>query len=366
MAVSAAAGPPGTVPASAGRSAATASTVPAEPIASGVCGKQPLPRPFDTILAASLNQTGKEVADALGKPANHAKADHADIKDDPKEIATPEAAQALAVALSGLAACGSGARNAPSATPDGASGDRRSLPLPIGATTARRRSPAAVESTHGGSRDVSTHPARARAETGEANDRDDRAGHPVTDVADGAGVTIVPTEGGASVVGLGDPGAGAGPLAAARSADLAITHHLDLARDTDWLNQLAHDIAHGADVNGHLRFTLAPEHLGRMTVELASAADGTAIRLTTETRQAHRIVAEAQPRLVAEARAQGLRVSDTQVDLDRPPQGDRNQRFGNQNSGGGGQPRPRHRWDGPDASALPAAARASGDDELYA
>ncbi|MDB5688235.1 MAG: hypothetical protein JWL91_111 [Sphingomonas bacterium] len=120
------------------------------------------------------------------------------------------------------------------------------------------------------------------------------------------------------------PTAVSGPtdmIALALPGDTAIEHHLDLARDHVWLDQLAQDIARSADTNGRLRFALAPEHLGRMTVDLAAGADGTAVRLTTETEEARRIVSQAQPRLIAEAQAQGLRITETQVSLDQRPGG---------------------------------------------
>jgi flagellar hook-length control protein FliK len=113
----------------------------------------------------------------------------------------------------------------------------------------------------------------------------------------------------------------AGALASALPPDATITHHLDIAQDHVWLDQLAQDISRSADPNGRLRFALAPEHLGRMTVDLTAGADGTAVRLTTESEQARRIVSDAQPRLVAEAQAQGLRITETQVALDQRPGG---------------------------------------------
>ena len=155
----------------------------------------------------------------------------------------------------------------------------------------------------------------------------------------------------------------------ANPADTAITNQLDLAKDGAWLNQLAHDIARSADASGHLRFSLAPEHLGRLDVALSQAADGTSVRLTAETREAHRIVADAQPRLVAEARAQGLRISDTSVDLGGSGGGSTQpQAFGNQNARGEGQPRQSGWWPSTDASApTPEATPAvSGEDDLYA
>lgn len=102
-----------------------------------------------------------------------------------------------------------------------------------------------------------------------------------------------------------------------------IDRHLDLARDTQWLDRLARDISRAADHQGHLKFQLNPEHLGALTVEIANSAAGTAIRMSADTDQARQIIADAQPRLIAEVRAQGLRVAESHVDLN------------NQQSGGG-------------------------------
>jgi len=94
-----------------------------------------------------------------------------------------------------------------------------------------------------------------------------------------------------------------------------VKHHLDLARDTQWLDTLARDIARAAQSNTHLRFQLNPEHLGSLKVELLNGANGTSVKLTADTEAARAILADAQPRLVAEARAQGLRISEAHVDL---------------------------------------------------
>jgi flagellar hook-length control protein FliK len=94
-----------------------------------------------------------------------------------------------------------------------------------------------------------------------------------------------------------------------------VTHHLDLGRDTQWLDTLSRDIARAAQSDTQLRFQLNPEHLGTLKVELLNGAHGTSVKLTAETEAARAILADAQPRLVAEARAQGLRISEAQVNL---------------------------------------------------
>lgn len=97
--------------------------------------------------------------------------------------------------------------------------------------------------------------------------------------------------------------------------DLNIRHHLDLARDAEWLDTLARDISRAAARDGQLQFQLNPEHLGSLKIEVTNSANGTSIRMTADTEAARSILADAQPRLIAEARAQGLRINEAQVDL---------------------------------------------------
>jgi len=104
-------------------------------------------------------------------------------------------------------------------------------------------------------------------------------------------------------------------------ADQVIEQQLDLAQESEWLDRLAKDIARTASGEGHLRFRLHPEHLGSLHVEMTQGAAGASVRMTADTEAARAIIADAQPRLIAEARAQGVRISEAHVDL-----------------GGGGQP----------------------------
>lgn len=103
--------------------------------------------------------------------------------------------------------------------------------------------------------------------------------------------------------------------------DQTVTRHLDLARDTQWLDQLARDISQSVTRQNHMKFQLNPEHLGALTVEIANSAAGTAIKLSAETDQARAIIADAQPRLLAEVRAQGVRVAESHVDLNQQGNG---------------------------------------------
>lgn len=106
-----------------------------------------------------------------------------------------------------------------------------------------------------------------------------------------------------------------GAIEDTQTADLAVERKLDLARDGAWLDRLARDIARAASDDAPLRFRLHPQTLGSLHVELQQGDRGTAVRLTVETEAARQILTDAQPRLAAEARAQGVRIAETHVDL---------------------------------------------------
>ena len=102
----------------------------------------------------------------------------------------------------------------------------------------------------------------------------------------------------------------------ADTPEFALERQLDLAHEGEWLDQLARDITETAAGDGKsLRFRLNPETLGSLRVEISQDRQGAAIRLTADTEAARAVIADAQPRLLAEARAQGLRISEAHVDL---------------------------------------------------
>lgn len=94
-----------------------------------------------------------------------------------------------------------------------------------------------------------------------------------------------------------------------------IEQQLDLAHEGEWLDQLAKDIARSAGKEGGLRFRLNPANLGSLHVEMTQGPAGASIRMTTDTEAARAIIADAQPKLVAEARANGVRIAESHVDL---------------------------------------------------
>lgn len=117
----------------------------------------------------------------------------------------------------------------------------------------------------------------------------------------------------------------AGQAREAAPSAAAAQRTLDIANDAEWLDRLARDIAQASGNEGTIRFKLHPNTLGSLRVELSQGEHGTSVRLTADTEHARAILADAQPRLVAEARAQGVRIAETHVDLsgsDRHASGD--------------------------------------------
>lgn len=102
--------------------------------------------------------------------------------------------------------------------------------------------------------------------------------------------------------------------------DTVIAQTLAIARDGVWLDTLARDIARSADSGADLHFKLEPQNLGALTVAIAQGDEGASIRLTAETATTRDILRDAQPQLIAEARAHGLKVSETHVELENRPQ----------------------------------------------
>lgn len=111
------------------------------------------------------------------------------------------------------------------------------------------------------------------------------------------------------------PAAAPAANAAPAVADLVVERQLDLANDNQWLDRLARDIARAGASDEPLRFRLHPQTLGHLQVELSQGERGTTVRLTVETEAARSMLVDAQPRLAAEARAQGVRLAGTEVDL---------------------------------------------------
>lgn len=105
----------------------------------------------------------------------------------------------------------------------------------------------------------------------------------------------------------------ANPLAQLSQATHVAQRHLDLARDTQWLDGLARDIVAASDRSGSMSFRLSPAHLGELDVALATSDAGLSVTMKTSSDEAAKIVHAAQPALVDTIQSQGVRVADAQV-----------------------------------------------------
>jgi flagellar hook-length control protein FliK len=143
----------------------------------------------------------------------------------------------------------------------------------------------------------------------------------------------------------------AGQQLAAGAAD----RQLDLAKQGAWLDGLARDIASAGDSSGTLKFQVAPQNLGTVSVEVRRGDDGSAVTITASDETARAILSDAKPQLIAEVRAQGLNIANAQVDLGSSTSG----------SGGGQQPDSQQQQRGgsshqPQNSGFSAQAEAGG------
>jgi len=111
---------------------------------------------------------------------------------------------------------------------------------------------------------------------------------------------------------------------AVAKGDTIVEQTLTIAKDGAWLDRLARDIA-GAGSGNDLHFKLNPQNLGALSVAISQKDDGASIRLTADNQTTRDILVDAQPKLIAEARAHGLRVSDTQVDVRQDTKQQQNQ-----------------------------------------
>jgi Flagellar hook-length control protein FliK len=89
--------------------------------------------------------------------------------------------------------------------------------------------------------------------------------------------------------------------------------HLNLARESAWLDTLASDIVAASNAPDRLSFRLSPANLGRLDVDLSQSVRGLSVQMTASTDDASNIITAAQPRLVEELRQQGVRVADAGV-----------------------------------------------------
>jgi len=109
---------------------------------------------------------------------------------------------------------------------------------------------------------------------------------------------------------IASPAPIAGPVI---TAETVAAGHLDLARNTLWLDQLARDIVAVATNDGWLKFSLSPAALGNLDVSISTQADGVNIHLQPSTDAAARIFAAEQPKLTEELRQAGVRLVNSDL-----------------------------------------------------
>ncbi|WP_373475032.1 flagellar hook-length control protein FliK [Sphingorhabdus sp.] len=107
--------------------------------------------------------------------------------------------------------------------------------------------------------------------------------------------------------------------------DVFSTQQLDLARDTQWIEQLTREIVSVAGQDGKLRFGLAPDGLGQLEVMVETQQDGVNIQFQTSTENAAKIIAAEQPKLLEELRQSGVRVTNSDLMAGHQMQGQRDQ-----------------------------------------
>lgn len=107
--------------------------------------------------------------------------------------------------------------------------------------------------------------------------------------------------------------------------DAYSSQQLDLARDTQWIEQLTREIVSVAGQDGKLRFGLAPDGLGQLEVMVETQQDGVNIQFQTSTENAAKIIAAEQPKLLEELRQSGVRVANNDLMTGHQMQGQRDQ-----------------------------------------
>lgn len=88
---------------------------------------------------------------------------------------------------------------------------------------------------------------------------------------------------------------------------------LDMSGGDAWIDQIARDISQAAGKDGTMRFRLAPETLGELKVEITHSERGAHVRLNVSSEAAQHALAAAEHKLAAEARAQGVRIAETEI-----------------------------------------------------
>jgi len=104
---------------------------------------------------------------------------------------------------------------------------------------------------------------------------------------------------------------------------------LDL--DANFIDNLSREIGIIAQSKGIARFSLRPEHLGRIDVEIRGGEQGDEIKLTAETETVRQLLLQSQSRLEQDVRLQGHRLGGVEIETNA----DQSQERGAQDSAQG-------------------------------
>lgn len=102
-------------------------------------------------------------------------------------------------------------------------------------------------------------------------------------------------------------------LSSIDTGQAVIQRTLDTARGDLWLTGLASDIAASRQSNGRLSFTMQPENLGMLAVDISADDAGMSLKMTASSNEAAQLIAAGHTKLADELRAQNIRISETDI-----------------------------------------------------
>lgn len=88
---------------------------------------------------------------------------------------------------------------------------------------------------------------------------------------------------------------------------------LDTSRGDMWLTDLASDIVSARQADKRLSFSMRPENLGLLDIDIASGEKGLSLKMTTGSEDAAHLLSSAQSKLTDELRSQNVRVAETEI-----------------------------------------------------
>jgi hypothetical protein len=140
-------------------------------------------------------------------------------------------------------------------------------------------------------------------------------------------------------------------LAAADTGAMLGEQVIDMGVEGQWIDRMAREIADISAGTGRATFTLNPENLGRLQIDILQRDDGADVRLIADTDEAAAALSQGRQQLQQDARLQAVRIHDVQVerapvDRTQPESGSpftRGQAMGQEMAGQQGQSQPFHK-----------------------